>query len=283
MHNVHTHLKQHGEGGGRGRRAGIGEFGGISRCPSAAASLDAAPGTAAARGAGSRARPSAARLLQPRCDPRGKDRAGHGGTSPNLLLPAPPRAAGMPNPRDAPLPRGEAPSPSSAHSPDLAAPVPPPPRDSGSPVHGGVIHTVPDTMEIRGRPAARVPAAFPQPPPARLGSAPPAAHPSAKPRFPSALPGSRRRRARARSPPAARPRAAPAAAINPFPAPAPASGAQLTLPHKQRVQGSAFRCHPRRAERDAPGSRTALNQGPKAGLSHLKKLRSTSTTGLDLS
>lgn len=101
-----------------------------------------------------------------------------GGTSPNLL-PAPPHppagprqrgCPGEPQPRGRPVTPGgcpgtEASNPpppphhhhpaafaSLGHSPNLAAPLPPALLGStGSPVHGGVIHTAPGTMEIQGR------------------------------------------------------------------------------------------------------------------------------------
>lgn len=95
----------------------------------------------------------------------------------------------------------------------------PPPRGSGSPVHGGVIHTVPDTMEIRGRPPASPPPSRSLP---RLGSAQPR-----RPLIPPPSPGS--------PPPSPAAAAAePGRAPRPPPAPAPPPLPRLTLSQPRR-------------------------------------------------
>lgn len=125
----------------------------------------------------------------------------------------------------------------------------PPPRGSGSPVHGGVIHTVPDTMEIRGRPPASPPPSRSLP---RLGSAQ-----LRRPLIPPPSPGS--------PPPSPAAAAAePGRAPRPPPAPAPPPLPRLTLsqPRRRRAGLSS----PSRTNRGCREARSAATPTVRSGM-----------------
>lgn len=179
------------------------------------------PGTAGTAGAA----PAPQRPLPPAGGGRGEGAAvgtGDEPRPPSPHLPGRGDARGTPSPEDVRWGAEAHRQPQATHQTSQLR-CRPPPRGAGSPVHGGVIHTAPATMEIQGRAPATPPPSrsLPRLGSARLGSAPPASHASAAP-------------ARARRPaPAPRrpPRHPPAAELGRAPRRAPSPGA---LPARRR-------------------------------------------------